>query len=218
MAQKKKKQTKPKLVTETERLSWDMMPSESVRAYTAFCWYKDSIYATNEDGNRTKEIDITKERSYRETARHFKLAPSAVQTYMTKFNWVKRCEAYDRYIALCVRQENDKKIKKMLNNHAIVGAAMVNRAAKCFASLPDEALGAADAIRMADVGVKIERQARGIGADENVVVLSTSAEQAEKPKADVDVTPVVDVSTFSDEELSQLYALVSKLPTKSDDK
>ncbi|MBQ1643189.1 MAG: hypothetical protein II103_01520, partial [Treponema sp.] len=90
----------------------------------------------------------------------------------------------------------------MLNNHAVLGAAMVQRAAKRFISLNEEELSAADTIKMADVGVKIERMSRGVGGNETVVQIATPQEQEKKPAADVDVMPVLDLSKLSDEELN----------------
>lgn len=100
----------------------------------------------------------------------------------------------------------------MLNKHALLGAAMVQRAVERFASLEENEVSAADAVRMADVGVKIERISRGVSADDTVVYLSPLPDDLkDKPSADVDVPPVYDLSSLSDEELNRLDQIIGKL-------
>lgn len=196
-------------VSNGQQYEWDKLPEESMSMYTRFCWYKDSIYTADENGEMA--IDITKRRSYKATAAQFGRSIHDIEVAGKKYRWKERCEAYDAYIALKARQENDKKVLRMLNNHAVLGAAMVQRAAKRFISLNEDDLSAADTIKMADVGVKIERMSRGVGGNETVVQIATPQEQEKKPAADVDVMPVLDLSKLSDEELNSLNDILGKL-------
>lgn len=215
MARKKKIETQEELPL----YEWDKMQSESIQLYERFCWYRDSIYVMDEDSkSKVVTIDATKRRSYRATADHFGFSVHNIEKLGKKYRWQERCEAYDAHIALMARQENDKQVRKMLNNHALLGAAMVQRAAKRFISLPEDDISAADTIRMADVGVKIERMSRGVSGDDTVIQLTTSPVQPkDKPAATVDVPPVYDLSNLSDEELNSLNAIVGKLVAPADD-
>ncbi len=190
---------------------WDIQPGEKIELYNRFLWYRDMIYYNDPDVDSEKSIDITKHRSLRECANHFGLTKSTIDRQAKEYNWTQRCEEYDKFIALSVQQEHEKKIKKMLNNHAVLGAAMVRRGAGRFISLEEKEISATDAIRMADVGVKIERMARGISGEESTVQITTPKDQGPKPSADVDVPPVFDLTNLSDEELISLEQIVGKL-------
>lgn len=193
---------------------WDKLPNESPQMYERFCWYRDFIYYEDTELKSKKAVDITKRRSYRVCADHFGVALNTIERQGKRYNWQERCEAYDRHISLIARQEHEKKVIKMLNNHALLGAAMVQRAAARFISLHEEDITAADTIRMADVGVKIERMSRGVSSEDTVVYLAPQPdEQKEKPSATIDVQPVYDLSNLSDEELSRLEQIVGKLTT-----
>lgn len=208
MAKKGKKEHTDTVQNE-QLYEWDKLPEESMKMYTRFCWYKDSIYTPDENGEMV--VDITKRRSYKATADHFGCSAHNIEVAGKSYRWQERCEAYDAFISLKARQENDKKVIHMLNNHAVLGAAMVQRAAKRFISLNEGDLSAADTIKMADVGVKIERMSRGVGGNETVVQIAAPQEQEKKPAADVDVMPVLDLSKLSDEELNSLNDILGKL-------
>lgn len=192
---------------------WDKLPDESPQQYERFCFYRDFVYYSDTELQSANTVDITKRRSYRATADHFGLSINSVEAAGKRYRWQKRCEAYDRHIALLARQENEKKVKKMLNNHALLGAAMVQRAAARFISLKEGDISASDTIRMADIGVKIERMSRGISAEDTVVVVQPEDAAKEKPAATVDVPPVYDLASLSDEELQQLESIIGKIGT-----
>lgn len=208
MAKKPNRRENKPVLPERE---WDMLPNESPQKYERFCWYRDFIYYDDAELKNVHALDITKRRSYRATANHFGLALNTIERDGKAYRWRERCEAYDRYISLLARRDQEKKIVKMLNNHAVLGAAMVQRAAARFISLAENDLSAADTIRMADVGVKIERMARGISGEESTVQITTPKDQGPKPSADVDVPPVFDLTNLSDEELISLEQIVGKL-------
>lgn len=157
MAKKNKKEA------ESPLYEWDKLPQENMKMYARFTWYRDSVYTTDENGEMV--VDISRRRSYKATAIQFNCSTHNIEIAGKKYRWKERCEAYDAHIALKVRQENDKKVMRMLNNHAVLGAAMVQRAAKRLISLPEDNISAAETIKMADVGVKIERMSRGIGRE-----------------------------------------------------
>ncbi|MCD8195903.1 MAG: hypothetical protein LUE24_01805 [Lachnospiraceae bacterium] len=212
---------KRKAKDEAPLREWDMLPDEEPQVYERFTWYLNYPYLRETDKKTgetilTMEIDKTKRRSYRAVAQHFGVSTGTIEKQGKRYDWQRRCEAYDAYMALAKQQKHERDIIKMQGNHATLGAAMVKRAAARFLSLPEEDISAADAIRMADVGVKIERQARGVSADDNVVVLS-STPPPKQPTAQTDVTPLFDVSTLSDEELVQLEGIIGKLAASPDE-
>lgn len=196
-----------------ERCEWDKFPNESMKHYQWFLWYRDSIYDTKSSdvSDTIPKLDIRKHRSYRRVAEYFGVSETCIEERGRKDNWQKRVEAYDEYIALTMRQEHDEKIKQMLNNHATLGAAMIQKAVKRFIDIRADEISVADTIKMADVGVKIERMSRGVGSEETVVQITTPQEQEKKPAADVEVMPVFDLSKLSDEELSSLDGILGKL-------
>jgi hypothetical protein len=206
--------------------AWERMPGESPILYERFCYYRDMIYMPDEDNDGKGSIlDKTKRRSYRETADHFGVNSNTIENQAKRWRWPERIEAYDTWVAYLARLDTEKKVKKMLNNHATLGAAMVQRAAKRFISLNEKDIDAANAIRMADVGVKIERMSRGISTEETVLNLNVpngglngNGEPQEKPSADIDVPDLnLDLSSLSDEELSSLDGILGKLTEKPEE-
>lgn len=219
----KRKQQKKQNIIELPDKPWDKIDVEPIKLYNYFCYYRDSIYYSECDDDNPKKsptlmIDSTKKRSYVATAAVFGCTKWNIEKAAKKFRWQERCQAYDSHVALVLRQENEKQIRKMLNNHAILGNAMISKAVKRFLNMKDNELSAADTIRMADVGVKIERMSRGIGGDETTIQLNTAAvpPPEKKPTASVDEMPVFDLSRLSDAELKALDDIVGKLTNTSE--
>jgi dihydroneopterin aldolase len=89
-----------------------------------------------------------------------------------KFNWRERAAAWDDYLALVAREETIAVTREMAREHVALGLLMRRKATKAIrslkaADLAELAVKKPEAIiRMAEGGVKIEREARGLAADE----------------------------------------------------
>ena len=140
---------------------WERRPGESVRNYEYFCVYRDMRYTPAANADDIPKLDLKRERSLRSLAEKLGVAKRTVGYLSARFNWVSRCDAYDLYILRRQRDKNEDRILKMRENHAAVGEQLWKRALRRIVTLKDGEIEAADAVRMADVGVKIERLSRG---------------------------------------------------------
>jgi hypothetical protein len=93
-----------------------------------------------------------------------------------KWNWVGRCYAYDDYLELQDRLQQQKQRREMNERHAKVGqfsqTVALRRLEKLVRDIEDgkSTMSGADAARLLQIGVQIERIARGAPTDvqENV--------------------------------------------------
>lgn len=99
-----------------------------------------------------------------------------IQTWSSRWGWVERAAEWDNYLDAQGRAAQVEEIKAMRRRHAQVGVAMLNRVAarlmggqvpvadgqvQLVEALDTNRLGVAGLARLADIGVKIERMARG---------------------------------------------------------
>ena len=145
----------------TENELWERMPGESVRNYEYFCAYRDMRYIPAANADDIPKLDLKRERSLRNLAEKLGVAKRTVGDLSVRFNLVARCDAYDLYILRRQRDRNEDRILKMRENHAAVGEQLWKRGLRRIVTLKDKEIEAADAVRMADIGVKIERLSRG---------------------------------------------------------
>ena len=158
-------------VTKEQNLNaepWERQPGESVRNYEHFCAYRDMRYLSAPGDEIPKPVKKCP-RSIRKLAEALGLTKRTVDELSTRFRWVERCDAYDLHILNLQRNANEAAYLEMLENQAAVGKLLWKRGVRRLQTLPDSAIKPEDVIRMADIGVKIERASRerllsGIGA------------------------------------------------------
>lgn len=210
----KKKQPAKKPEQEMPEDIWEQLPNESADQYTKFCLYRDMAYDGKPeafDGKNTTFGRKTKKRSLQKLANELGLkSKRPLEGLSVKFDWGARCEAYDLDLERRVRQAHEGAIIKMTEDHALLGAQMIRKATSRLLKIPEEEISAGDLIRLADVGVKIERLSRGESTENQNV----SGTLAHKGTVKVSVQTEHDLSDLSDEELTQLEQLLGKVRSK----
>lgn len=146
---------------------WERLPFEDDVHYHRF---RNYLTMQPQDGryNRTTgeaitegRLDIGGPRSYARLANLLSCPVARLKSQSQKYHWRLRAECYDREVH---RQEDEAFIEQKraaMHRQARLGAALQEGAFKGLAALvaaPGE-LSAGDVVRMADIGVKIERLA-----------------------------------------------------------
>lgn len=124
---------------------WERQPEETPKAFEAFCVYRD----------------LGPERSIAKAGKQLGKNRVTLEQWSSKYEWVKRCAAWDTEQDRIARQDQQKEIKKMRKRHAGIAAAMLVKAATALQRLPDDEISASEISRMVDVASKLERISRG---------------------------------------------------------
>lgn len=184
---------------------WEKLPTENVNQYAQFAAYRDMAYkggaeAVDEKGRITYNRRSEK-RSLRRLATELNLANSRpLELLSVKFDWQNRVEAYDIDLDRRARQAQEEAVIKMREDHALLGAQMIRKALPCLLKMPEEEISAGDLVRLAGVGVKIERLSRGESTENQSVSGKVEHEGAVK----VSVETQANLKDLSEEELGQL--------------
>lgn len=145
------------LATAEDALPWEVQPSETERAYNAFCVYRD----------------LGPRRTLVKTARiYYDLGENAdvpgtspklrqIKTWSATYGWVGRAHAWDIHVDEEARLDQIEAVKEMRKRHAAVANMTLGKAAERLRTAPTETLSIADAARLLDLAVKVERMARG---------------------------------------------------------
>lgn len=166
-----------------EREAWERQPSESRKAYTAFCIYRDL-------GPRERSLIETARRYYLDRTRK---RPVQVGVWSSKYNWVSRCKAYDEFIDEQRRQQALDEILEMAGRQAREGTQLQALGLKILQkiSAQDPSGNVLDVVRALRTGAEIERLARGMptaiveeqGKERDMVVIEWRGEK-EQSKAE----------------------------------
>ena len=195
---------------------WEQWPEENSDHYARFCMYRDMAYENHpeEDIKRGYVYAYKLERrSMRAVAEKLGLAnQSSIEKLSVKFCWRRRCEEYDAYLRDRVREAHESGMLKMAEDHALLGATMVRKAISAITKIQPDSITAAEAARLAEVGVKIERLSRGQSTENQSINGKVECEGSVK----VEVEPTQDLKQLSDDELEQLQALLEKAQVKPD--
>lgn len=128
---------------------WERRESESTKAYEAFCIYRD----------------MGRERSLAKVAEKLQKSETLMGRWSRENDWVKRAAKWDdeqdRIEREIAQKEQAKAIKDMRKRHADLGQAMLIKAARALARIPDDDIKPQDISRMVDVASKLERISRG---------------------------------------------------------
>ena len=124
---------------------WERQPEETPKAFEAFCVYRD----------------LGPERSIVKAGNQLGKNRVTLEQWSSKYEWVKRCAAWDTEQDRIARQDQLKEIKKMRKRHAGIASAMLVKAATALQRLPEEEISASDITRMVDIASKLERISRG---------------------------------------------------------
>lgn len=194
---------------------WEKLPTENIDQYAKFCAYRDMAYAGKaesiDEKGRISYGHRTDKRSLRRLAKQLGLkSAQAIELLSVKFEWQARCEAYDIDLDRRARQAQEEAVIKMREDHALLGAQMIRKALSRLLKMPEDEISAGDLVRLADVGVKIERLSRGESTENQ----SVSGKLAHEGTVKVAVETQANLKDLSDEELAQLEQLLGKVHTK----
>jgi hypothetical protein len=134
---------------------WAQREDESGRAYEGFVQYRDY-----EGGRAT--------RSLMKVARKHTRSKAQLQEWSTKYDWVKRVEAWDREQDRIKYEARREEIEKMEKRHAQVALEVLAKAIEGLKSVTGEGLSPRDVLQWLGEAVRIERLSRG-ASTENVM-------------------------------------------------
>lgn len=200
-----------------DRELWEQQPGESGTLFAHFVFYRDMRYpkvtrqVKDEDGKIKKTTTETvmdgtvpyEKRSLRKTAEALGMNKRTIANQSAKWDWVRRCEAYDAHVDRMNREANEAAIRKMKQDHALLAQQMIRKATRRLLTMPDDEISAAELARIVDVGVKVERLSRG-ESTENQAVTHTGEVEVKRDAP-------LDLSGLSNEELDQFERLLEKI-------
>ena len=137
---------------------WERQPFESMRAYSYFCLYRDME---------------SLERSVKKVAEKVGRSVRMMWDLSSKWDWLKRAEAYDLHMQRLKLAAQEKARIEMAERQAREGTTLQNIAMGGVKNLLDEKgqvrkdveMTPSVIARLLEVGVKIERLARGESTD-----------------------------------------------------
>ena len=160
---KKTTQNGREMVADRKVCAWMKQPDESATEYMRFCNYRDMQYEVEKD--RGDVVGMVGKRSLRKLcqlhAGETGYSETAIMLLSRKRRWSERCEAYDAYISDELASRQVKSVLEMNERQRKLGVRMIERALSRLEDMPPEEIRAGDLVRLADIGVKIERLARG---------------------------------------------------------
>jgi len=135
---------------------WHRQENESTKAFHAFMLYRDM-------GAKERSLELVRQKLLKTTGyrRH-------LQNWSSTYQWVARATAYDDHIAEVRRIARERAIEEMTERQAKIGAALQQVGMIHF--LGDDGqinkqtardMKEGDAVKAIEVGVKVERTARG---------------------------------------------------------
>lgn len=147
---------------------WEKQPDESAKSYLWFCKYRDM-------GPERTLAKVKTECKKTEGKYN-----SMLERWSSKFNWVKRAEAYDLYLEKLKRKQREEDLKKMNDRHAkyaiLMQTALVNR----LQNIDPETIKASDIPKWLEIAVRVERYAKDTARQEQAVL------ENEKLKAEIE--------------------------------
>lgn len=133
---------------------WDRQPDESAKAYAAFCAFRD--------------MGALK-RSVLGLARQLERGHDWLQEWSTRWDWRKRAEAWDAHLEEEGRLAQIDAVRDMNDRQARAGMLILRKIAQRLEgddvenikALDINKLTASDIAKLAEVGARMERMARG---------------------------------------------------------
>ena len=142
---------------------WERQDGETSKAYEAFCAYRD----------------MGPDRSLRKVSQILNKSVTTLTKWSTPNNWLERCQAWDDEQERIARKEQINDIKKMRKRHADLATAMLVKAAKALAKIPESEIKASDVSRMVEVASRLEQKSRGDTTD--AVEMREAEEKQQSP-------------------------------------
>ena len=132
-------------VSKTTAQPWERQEGETVKAFEAFCVYRD----------------LGKSRSQEKAAEKLSKSRQQMCKWSMKYNWVERVEAWEEEQDRLIRVELTKDIGAMRKKHADIANALLIKAATALKKIPDSEIKASDISKMIETATKLERISKG---------------------------------------------------------
>lgn len=126
---------------------WDRRPGETPKAYAMFIEYRDQ----GRFGHSLRQL----------AAREGSTKLAQLGLWSRTHDWVDRVGAYDDYLDRQAQVEQVEQVKAMRRRHAALGYQLHDIAAERIRAINIEKLTVREALLIAELAIKIERQARG---------------------------------------------------------
>lgn len=145
-------------MAENPEYIWERLPGEPSYCYALFCIYRD----------------LGPQRSYNRVAKESGKGVRRIEAIGSKWNWVRRAEAYDNYLEKRRREEKERQIEEMAERHAKIAMEALEKVQQRLKTLDPKSMSAATLAKLFEVATKVERLSRGEpveeGAASSVVV------------------------------------------------
>jgi len=130
--------------------SWKRLKGESSKIYFYFCYYKDlgslrSLGKVGEKFGKTRQI---------------------IERYSSRYDWVKRVEAWDDYHNEIKQKEQEEEIKKFAKEQIQFGERLIDKGDKTIEILTEDLISPSEATKMLSEGIRIKRV--GLGLPEKI--------------------------------------------------
>lgn len=132
---------------------WDKRPTETPRAFQMFQMYRD----------------MGTTRSIRKLQEHTGISLSALARWSSQYDWVDRAGSWDGHVDRERQLQSVEDARAMQERHAAIATRMMSKALEKIRNIKPETLTVREAVMLMDLGVRIERRARG-DVDMNVAV------------------------------------------------
>jgi hypothetical protein len=180
---------------EMESNVWDQQPGETAKAFEVFRIYRDM---------GLKRSHVKAYKLYKGLDQEDEInSHGRFDAWSTKYNWVARCQAYDRYMDQVETAERVKAIKEMGERHAKIACAFLSKVIqklKEFDTDPRKMLRLTpdQLIKWFEVSAKIERLSRG------------ETTESIKTEHSGTINTGLDLSKLSDDEFDTIHAILIK--------
>jgi hypothetical protein len=124
---------------------WDKRRNETPKAFAAFVRYRDAGVS----------------RSLRKLAREGVSPQAQLQEWSARYDWVDRAGAWDTQLDRERQAEQIDELRQMQRRHTVLATQMMQKAIEKIRNIDAERLTVREAVLLADLSVKVERQARG---------------------------------------------------------
>lgn len=140
------------------RQPWERQPKESNQGYAAFQIYRDLPLV---------------ERKHTVVARAMGLSTPAVWAHATKHSWIERAAAWDLYLDRAKLAQTEKYQLEMAARHADIAMTMLARVRDRLDQINFKKLDPKVVAQWLDIGVKVERLARGLTPESTINTVNT---------------------------------------------
>lgn len=129
---------------------WEQQPLETDTAFAAFALYRDAGHA----------------RSLKKTAHVANTSLERICIWVKNHRWRKRIEAYTLHMDRLARANHQADLKAMGEAHLGIAALLIKKGMERLMETAPEELKPGDAARFIQLGVDLEKQARGYAIEE----------------------------------------------------